>query len=412
VLRYAIDEVNSDRILGWAFDPDEPTEVTVVIDGKPVGQARMGTYRIDVAQSLGDGRAATSGFEFRFDAEDFRHVNQRRAQIELRVGNERMAPVAVPVVVPSVRAVPSRAPFPPAVVQLLQGYADIYDAPVWTDDVIGSAVDDLRFLVERGPRAVPELHRYLAFVAQLWVRAAHVERYFPRANADAGHGEKDESGVQNSAAEVFAIGLHLATLKAAGVDGDFLEFGCFKGFSTAILSEACDRLGLAMHVFDSFAGLPPSESEYYSAGDFSGSRPEVERNVDTYGRQQTVTYHEGFFSDTLPNFHPDHVLSVWMDVDLASSSRDVMAVLPHMDRRGVLFSHECSPEMFVGSEIHAERGAESVVPPILDGFRALGWPVQGRHIHGHTGAFWHADDGIPPIPVAAAMALRDLALDL
>jgi O-methyltransferase len=412
VLRYSIDEVNSDRILGWAFDPDEPPEVTVVIEGKPVGQARMGTYRIDVAQSLGDGRAATSGFEYRFDADAFRHVAQRSATIELHVGPERMAPVTVPVVVPSGRAVPSRAPFPPAVVQLLQGYADAYDAPVWSDDAVMSAVHDLRFLVERGPRAVPELHRYLAYVAQLWVRAAHVERYFPRTNAAAGHGEKDESGVQNSALEVFAVGLHLATLRAAGVPGHFLEFGCFKGFSTAILSEACDRLGVAMHVFDSFAGLPPSDSQYYSAGDFSGSRPEVERNVDTYGQPRGVEYHEGFFSDTLPGFDPGAVMALWMDVDLESSSRDVMAILPRLDERGVVFSHECSPEMFLGAEIRAERGADFVVPPILDAFKSRGWPVRGRHIHGHTGAFWHADDGIPPIPTAASTALRDLALEL
>ena len=134
--------------------------------------------------------------------------------------------------------------------------------------------------------------------------------------------------------------------------------------------------------------------------------------METYGFPRSVTYHEGFFSDTLPSFHADAVAAIWMDVDLESSSRDVMAVLPQLDRRGVLFSHECSREMFVGAEIRTERGADFVVPPILDAFAALGWPVQGRHIHGHTGAFWHAEHWIPPVPVEASTALLDLALEV
>ena len=99
-------------------------------------------------------------------------------------------------------------------------------------------------------------------------------------------------------------------------------------------------------------------------------------------------------------------------LDVVTTAFPWMAVLPQLNPRGVLFSHECSPEMFVGAEIRTERGADFVVPPILDAFEALGWPVRGRHIHGHTGAFWHAEQGIPPVPFAASTALRDLALEL
>jgi hypothetical protein len=410
VLRFAIDEVSSDRIAGWAFDPDGPTDVTVAVGGEPVGRARAGVVRPDVGQSLGDDRATASGFEFRFAAEHFRHVRGSQAAVDVRVGDHAVPTVMVPVVGPVERPVPGRAPLPAPIVRLLQGYSDRYDAPIWSDDLALAAVADLRLLVERGPRRTPELHRYLGFVGRLWLRAAQVERFFPRFNEASAAGDKDESAVQNSAIEVFAIGLHLASLQAAGATGALLEFGCFKGFSTAILSDACDHLGLAMHVFDSFAGLPSSASAYYRAGDFAGSRHEVEHNVEVYGRRAPVEFHEGFFADSLQVFQPDRAIAIFMDVDLESSSRDVMAVLARLDPRGVLFSHECSPEMFGAGTIVAERGPDAVVPPILDRFADLRWPVAGRFLHGHTGAFWHAEHGIPPLPIEAAIALRDLAL--
>ena len=101
-----------------------------------------------------------------------------------------------------------------------------------------------------------------------------------------------------------------------------------------------------------------------------------------------------------------------MDVDLESSSEDVMAVLPRLDRRGVLFSHECPADLFTDSGVHAPRSPEQVVPPILDAFAAAGRRVAARHVHGHTGAFWDADAGIAPLPTASLLALRDLATSL
>jgi hypothetical protein len=330
--------------------------------------------------------------------------------VALRIGDHDLPPTVVPVVSSGARP-PSTGPFPPEVLALIAGYRnDGDDASRWDDARALEAVDDLRFLLERGPRATPALHHYLAMVAQLWVRAAFVESYFPRENEAAALDDKDRSGVQNSALEVFAIAVHLVTLQAHGVTGPFLEFGCFKGFSTAILSDACHQLGVPMHVFDSFSGLPPSDSTYYREGEFAGSLPEVRRNVAAYGRPQPVVFHEGFFADTLGQFTEPTVMCLWMDVDLESSSRDVMAVFPRLDPRGVLFSHECPPELFSATGIHAERTPEQVVPPILDAFARADRRVAGRHVAGHTGAFWDADAGIAPLPTPALLALRDLAM--
>ena len=77
--KYAIDEVNSDRVSGWCYEPGRPTSVLVMVDGRQVGQAVGGLFRVDVAQSIGEEAAITSGFDFRFRPEHFRHVNGNRA---------------------------------------------------------------------------------------------------------------------------------------------------------------------------------------------------------------------------------------------------------------------------------------------------------------------------------------------
>jgi hypothetical protein len=87
-----------------------------------------------------------------------------------------------------------------------------------------------------------------------------------------------------------------------------------------------------------------------------------------------------------------------------------VTILPRLDRRGVLFAHECPPELFSGGTAHAERTPEQVVPAILDAFAAAGRPVAARHVHGNTGAFWDAEVGIAPLWTPVLLSLRDLAL--
>jgi hypothetical protein len=410
MLRYAVDELNSDRVVGWVFEPGTSPTVTVVVNGSPVGHAQMGGYRVDVAQALGDENARCSGFEFQFRPEHFGAESRSVASIGLLVNDEHVVPVAVPVLSRR-RPTPMRGPFPPEVLSLLASYSSKYDQPeLWDESLSRAAVDDLSFLLERGPRAMPALHGYLSLLAQLSVRASFVERYFPRENTAVSLDAKDRSGIQNSGLEVFAIAAHLVTLCAHGLDGPFLEFGCFKGFSTAILSDACHQLDVTMHVFDSFRGLPPSESSYYHEGDFAGGLNEVRANVRAYGRLSAVVFHEGFFSETIPGFGDPTVMSIWMDVDLASSSEDVASILPRLDRRGVFFSHECPPEIFQGDSFRVERTPEQVVPAILDSFAGAGRRVVGRHIAGNTGAFWDGDCGVAPLDTSALLSLRDLAL--
>jgi hypothetical protein len=62
--------------------------------------------------------------------------------------------------------------------------------------------------------------------------------------------------------------------------------------------------------------------------------------------------------------------------------------------------------------VRIEDGPEAVVPPIVAAFAAADRRLAARHVYGHTGVFWDADTGLPPLTTAAVLALRDLALAL
>jgi hypothetical protein len=244
---------------------------------------------------------------------------------------------------------------------------------------------------------------YARYLRAVWSHFQFVRDYFPPRN-ETSISAHDAGAMPNTPAEMLAIANHLFVLRRMGLSGDFAEFGCFKGYSTSMLSYACELLGLRMHVFDSFAGLPASDSDYYAAGEFRGDIEEVQRNVATFGSPAAVTYHKGFFADTLKSFDCPPLISLWLDVDLAASARDVMTVFRRVDPRGAVFSHECDAEIFIDG-IRQQPGPHSVVPPILEAYRMAGAAAEGIHLAGQTGAFWRRD-GIAVMPQDRLMALQ------
>ena len=111
---------------------------------------------------------------------------------------------------------------------------------------------------------------------------------------------------------------------ARNLQGDFAEFGVFRGgtalLAARVLSEAGDRRGL--HLFDSFEGMPQtSDGEPYARGDLSEtSATQVERLV----RQTTanVKLHVGFIPDTFKDTGIERLAFAHIDVDLYQSVLD------------------------------------------------------------------------------------------
>lgn len=237
---------------------------------------------------------------------------------------------------------------------------------------------------------------YLLYIGSMWAKFRFIERHFPRCDPKRPVGSKDRYCRGSSALEMLHIANHIYRLRKRGLEGAVCEFGCFKGFSTACLSHACHEAALTLEVFDSFAGLPDSDSEVYEAGEFCGTLDEVRANVEQFGRLASVRFNPGFFNNSLAGARLTPLL-FWMDVDLRSSSADVMTILDQLPAESCVLSHECSAERFEGGEIVRHDGVDDVIAPILEAMKRLGRPVAGTYLTGDLGAFWDAETGLRPL---------------
>lgn len=103
----------------------------------------------------------------------------------------------------------------------------------------------------------------------------------------------------------------------------YLEFGVFRGESMSYWSSHVENPVAMLHGFDSFEGLPEDWNIDSPKGQFTtnGKIPEI--------ADPRVTFHKGWFQETLPGFvFPKHdVVVANMDADLYSSTRYVLEVL-------------------------------------------------------------------------------------
>jgi len=111
-------------------------------------------------------------------------------------------------------------------------------------------------------------------------------------------------------------------LKAAEVDGHYLEFGVFTGGTMRFIA---GRVGARkVHGFDSFEGLPQDWGGFNlgrRAFDVRGKLPRVPANVEL---------HRGWFDDSLPPWlaaNPGPVAFIHVDCDLYSSTRTIFQSL-------------------------------------------------------------------------------------
>jgi hypothetical protein len=267
------------------------------------------------------------------------------------------------------------------------------------------AVGDLRDFWYTDAR-LPSLNRYVLYLAAMYRRFQGVHARFPRVNARSDGAERHWATLATDPDEMLCIANQLYVLRSNGMEGHLLEFGCFKGHSSCCLSNACHELGIGMEIFDSFAGLPDSGSDYYAAGDFRGSFEEVTAHMAEFGKPEVARYWKGYFAETVPRFPEVPVLCLWMDVDLHASARDVAPLLDRLPPQCTLFTHEFPPDGAEGGRVLPEKS--QVFPPILDRMRALARDPVGRYLCGYTGAIWDARDGIPVLPHDCVRSLAGL----
>jgi len=137
------------------------------------------------------------------------------------------------------------------------------------------------------------------------------------------------------------------------MEGVVVECGTYKGVSAANLSLVCALSNRALHIFDSFEGLPaPSsrdqahallsaeEIHTYEKGSWCGTLDEVKDNIARYGKIEVCLFHKGYFEQTLPHFREKCVFN-WLDVDYRHSLETCIKYLwPLLQDGCYLYTHE------------------------------------------------------------------------
>jgi hypothetical protein len=147
-----------------------------------------------------------------------------------------------------------------------------------------------------------------------------------------------------------ALDRAMAYVKSSGIEGDYLEFGVFRGERFAAASYLSRKRGLSMrlYAFDSFTGLPPNHEKdssgykMYEAGAYACSEKEFLKNVRRTGADMDqVIVVQGFFEQSLKPENPRlgvlrKAAVVWVDCDLYSSTVCVLNFLTNYLQHGSL----------------------------------------------------------------------------
>lgn len=127
----------------------------------------------------------------------------------------------------------------------------------------------------------------------------------------------------------FRMGVLIDLLdKVKHIEGDIVECGSYKGGSGILMGLWLKANGIEkrIHMMDSFAGLPDPDAindKGYKKGQFVSDYDLVKLEVEKNGLSDIVTYHKGWFSETVPPIKDDVKIALFhVDCDLYTSTND------------------------------------------------------------------------------------------
>ncbi len=121
--------------------------------------------------------------------------------------------------------------------------------------------------------------------------------------------------------------------------GAFAEVGVYKGASARLICEV--KGDKALHLFDTFAGLPPSgphDRGVHREGQYACSLEAVQEYLSRF---DNVHYHQGLFPESTANLAEQTYSFAHFDVDLYEGTRACLEYFyPRMNPGGVMLSHD------------------------------------------------------------------------
>ena len=185
--------------------------------------------------------------------------------------------------------------------------------------------------------------------------------------------------------------------------GVIVECGTFKGATACTLSIAAKLMKKKLYVYDSYEGLPKSESlikrsypflklsGYYKKGMYKGSFEEVKKNIIKYGEIDNVVMIKGLFNQTLIN-HKEKIDFIFIDVDLTSSTYDCIKYLwPKLNKNRYFYTDDACDMTVVNCWFDTNwwsKNLNSKPPgyvgsgcglPISGDYSSLGYSYKGNH---------------------------------
>ena len=238
------------------------------------------------------------------------------------------------------------------------------------------------WMIREGIYESAAVRRYVFYLSTMSNIFHAIRHLFERENPDS-RSEIDKAAVTTTVEEMMSIARYLYYLDSYGIQGDILECGCFRGFSSCCLSWACSFLGRQLIIADSFQGLPDVGSVFYHKHEFSSGGMESVRNtINTLGRIDCVSFVPGWYEESLRGFNQPLCL-LWLDVDLGKSVSDVLQnVFASIRREGVIFSHEFSGECVKHARVKTVGRVGEVPKAINDFFARNNVPYAARYLTG------------------------------
>lgn len=148
---------------------------------------------------------------------------------------------------------------------------------------------------------------------------------------------------QIESTELTVIIEELDSILERKVAGDVVELGCYTGTTSLFLRRVLDlHESLSeLHVYDSFAGLPPKRSEdqsrlgeAFEAGKLRASRFDLQKQFKKAGLRLPVI-HKGWFEELGADDLPQAVAFAFIDGDFFSSiMASLKLVWPHLSPGG------------------------------------------------------------------------------
>lgn len=145
------------------------------------------------------------------------------------------------------------------------------------------------------------------------------------------------------------------------VRGDYIELGCWKGFSSHIICEEASKYpGTRVHLFDSFQGLsaptPEIDGDWWTEGKFSISVSELH---ETLSKWSNYVVYEGWIPETFSRL--DFQIEfrfVHVDVDLYQPTIDGLEfIFPRLSGNGVVVFDDYGFEQCKGHRLAADEFA-------------------------------------------------------